>query len=448
MKEKKEPQALSVENHQRQGRSAKRAAVAQFNETVQKKQRGKKKAVRALNKENVELIEVESSEDEIISSVKKRSRNTISSDEETKISGKPERKRKRRKLKLESEEEKCSSNEEDDNEVPEARRRIKRVVDSSDEDTENIPTPAKERKKKLENLVNRINKKKGDRFDFFEEASSRDEQSFDEDNLPMFEHEEFPPSDTDVKKKTKNKIEDSSSEEYDEDFIDDDEINENVEEEEEIESEEGNESGSDSRDDHEKDSDGSSDEEDYSDPFLSRQPARFNIQEELKKINQCLSRNTKEDKQNKKKYKTEMGKYQFQVRKPERNRAAMVDEKERYKRNLKVAKFDAGLKESRNLNKDDEEYFESQEANLYGVQALIFPHTMKRSNYNGRCEATGCGKEFIKSESKIVGATFLDHFNCKFMKKETRFGKEAYYWICREHMTSDDKSSDSESDQE
>ena len=53
-----------------------------------------------------------------------------------------------------------------------------------------------------------------------------------------------------------------------------------------------------------------------------------------------------------------MGKYQFQVQKPERNRAAMVDEKVRYKRNLKVAKFDAGLKESRNLDKDDEEYFE------------------------------------------------------------------------------------------
>ena len=46
----------------------------------------------------------------------------------------------------------------DDQEVPEGRRRIKRVLDSSDEDSGNVETPAKERKKKLENLVNRINK--------------------------------------------------------------------------------------------------------------------------------------------------------------------------------------------------------------------------------------------------------------------------------------------------
>merc|ERR1712200_115537 len=130
----------------------------------------------------------------------------------------------------------------------------------------------------------------------------------------------------------------------------------------------------------------------------------------------------------------------------ERNRAALVDEKVRYKRNLKVAKFDAGLKESRNLDKDDEEYFENHETNLFGHQAQIFPHTKKRSKYDGHCEAIGCGKEFIKSESKIVGAKFLDGFSAMFTKKQTRFGKEGYYWICRDHMLRDDKSSDSESD--
>ena len=62
-----------------------------------------------------------------------------------------------------------------------------------------------------------------------------------------------------------------------------------------------------------------------------------------------------------------MGKYQFQVLKPERNRAALVDEKVRYKRNLEVAKFDAGLKESRNLDKDDEEYFDKQVGFLFKV---------------------------------------------------------------------------------
>ena len=65
---------------------AKKAAFAQFNETVRKKKRNKDKSDSSINKENFQTKEAESSDDEVISSVKKRNRNTISSDEEVKVS--------------------------------------------------------------------------------------------------------------------------------------------------------------------------------------------------------------------------------------------------------------------------------------------------------------------------------------------------------------------------
>jgi len=178
-------------------------------------------------------------------------------------------------------------------------------------------------------------------------------------------------------------------------------------------------------------------------PYLDRASLGEDIMQSFSKTIKSLSKDTEDDKQNKKKYKEEMGKYQLAIR-SSKNKAALTDEKVRYKRNMKLARFDKGLKEDRNLDVKDDEFHNTQEVCLYGERIQIYPHSKRRAKRNGHCELTGCGRTFSADESKIVGAKVWDCFNLMFMKKRTRFDKEAYYWICREHMLNDQDSTDSD----
>jgi len=319
-------------------------------------------------------------------------------------------------------------------------------------------TPKEKKKQLMKDMIDRLNKKKcRQKLAYFDdEASSQhesdldqeeeglysdEETEVDEDNLPMFKHEEYPPEVDKNDEDNEMNSEDNSDEDSEDDgFI----VSDGAEEESGEEGDSGEEDG------REDGAESDSSENEYFNPYLEKDfkvNKRINVAREMAMITQTFSKNTKHDKQNKKKYKDQMGKYQFCVR-SNKNRALDVDEKTRYKRNLKVVKFDSGLKEMRNMEKDDKEFFDVQETCLYGTQVQMFPHTKKRSTRKkGHCDLPGCGKGLVKDEDKVVGAKFFDPFNCKFMKHTMNtFGKEAYYWICREHMLEDRDTSDSDSD--
>ncbi len=152
--------------------------------------------------------------------------------------------------------------------------------------------------------------------------SDEHESDVDEDNLPMFEHEDAPPEmDYD------EPISEAPSDSEEDDFI--------VDDEEEMESE--------NFEEQDKSAGNTTDEDSsqlgYMNPYLPHREkfGKLDVARSMKEIVQSLSKTTKEDKQNKKRYKAEMGKYQFSVR-SKRNKAQYVDEKTRYKRNLVVAR--------------------------------------------------------------------------------------------------------------
>jgi len=311
-------------------------------------------------------------------------------------------------------------------------------------------TPKEKKKKLMKEMINRLNKKKcRQKLAYFDdEASSQHESDLDEEeelfsdedmevdeeNLPMFENEEFPPEVGKSGKKEEIDSEEESESEDDGFIVDDDSESEEDDEREEGTGQSESCSGT-----------------EHINPYLEGPvraiSARTNVAREMAMITQSLSRTTQQDKQNKKKFKAELGKYQFSVH-SSKNRALEVDEKTRYKKNLIAVKLDCGLKEMRNIEKDDKDFFDAQETCLYGTQVQIFPHTKKRSTRKkGRCDLSGCRKGLTKDEDKVVGAKFFDPINCMYMKNQTNgFGKMAYYWICRQHMLEDMDSSDSESD--
>jgi len=343
--------------------------------------------------------------------------------------------------------------------VNNAQGRIRRCLDSSDEeDCPEDATPKADRINKLKEMANKLKQKKSRKsLAFFDDEAENEHESDDseqedsldvtedsDEDLPMFEHEDELPDSEDEKRKKKlreqtTEEEESEADSDDNDFLDDDEEQDNEEaviedaEEEEEESDE---------DDRNEES-----EEDIShmNPYLDRAELKEDLMQSFSKSINSLSKNTAEDKQNKKKYKEEIGKYQLAIR-SKKNKAAFTDTKVRYKRNMKLARFDKGLKDDRNLDVKDDEFHNTQEVGLYGERVQIFPHSKMRSKRNGNCELTGCGRAFIAVESKIVGAKIYDPFNLMYMKKRTRFDKEAYYWICRHHMQDDEETDSDDSD--
>lgn len=144
-----------------------------------------------------------------------------------------------------------------------------------------------------------------------------------EENLPMFKHEEKPP-DSDM------------SSEDDNDFINDDE---SIDE------------SSDSK--SEKDSViVSEDSNSYMNPYMER-----NNEFEREDIMKILSKSTEKDRNNQKSYENEIGKYQLQIHST-KNRAHSenrwhVSEQQRYDRIMGATLHDEALKEERNIENGD-----------------------------------------------------------------------------------------------
>jgi len=181
----------------------------------------------------------------------------------------------------------------------------------------------------------------------------------------------------------------------------------------------------DSEDDESSESSG--EEIDYGNPYMQMDHALENAN-----IIDLLSKNTDKDKKNAKKYRKEMGKYQYAVH-SDRNKAAQVSNRARFAANMGTVKADRGFKAERNLDIKDSEYHDYQESCLFGERVRIFPHTKKYSKYKSRCALRGCGEPFSVGETRIIGVTKFSDINFQFMKKVNNFGKEGFYYICERH---------------
>jgi len=174
-------------------------------------------------------------------------------------------------------------------------------------------------------------------------------------------------------------------------------------------------------------SESSGEEIDYGNPYMQMDHAIENTN-----IIDLLSKNTDKDKKNAKKYKKEMGKYQYAVH-SDRNKAAQVSNRVRFAANMGTVKADRGFKAERNLDIKDSEYHDYQESCLFGERVRIFPHTKKYSKYKSKCALRGCGEPFSVGETRIIGVTKFSDINFQFMKKVNNFGKESFYYICERH---------------
>merc|ERR1719186_1475951 len=456
---------------------------------------GKKKQV--LEVENKVQNNVESSDDEGPTPMKKRMLRPVSSDSEVEEPKSINRKMRKRKV-------------ENDNLVESSKKRkILRCADSSDEENvenSSVSTPKAERINKLQEMRKKIQAKKKVVYDSSNEESSEEDQEWlveDEDKLPVWENEEAPPEEkleevddedlsdfivedddkdpeelgdqegsTDedkpkIKKKSKVKETDkvvdteglSEAEEkleksrkgkkskklrnknkpksFKEDkesgsFQEDDEsaegeTDDSSDEEQPKKRGKAKERNLSSGTDEEND-DSSEEETDYANPYM-----QMDREMEGANILDVLSKNTDNDKKNAKKYKKEMGKYQYAVHSA-KNRAAQVSKKARFAKNMENAKFDKGFKADRNLDIKDSEYYDYVETSLYGESVRIFPHTKRFSKYTNRCALRGCGEPFSIGETKIIGVTKFCDINFQYMKKLNNFGKESFYYVCGHHL--------------
>lgn len=315
------------------------------------------------------------------------------------------------------------------------KRKILAPLDSSDEENVdvNIRTPKHERIKKLQQMSKNVQAKKG----LYVSSEDDAEDSDDEEDLPMFQHEEELPEEA---LKSENVNEDSDLE----DFVVDDDVVE-VEDESDEACDEGEEEeavSTDSESDNnqrkskrlqtqsrklktkkktkksktrtEEEEDDEDEEEeddyDYANPYVEMDDAM-----ESSDIIDILSKNTAKDKKNAKLYKKEMGKYQFSVR-SENNKAAKLSKKARFAINMDQVKTDRGFKVERNLDVKDDEFYDYVERTLFGERLRIFPHTKRYTRYNTRCALIGCGEKLRTGESRVIGATkFRFLFNFSFL---------------------------------
>jgi len=340
------------------------------------------------------------------------------------------------------------------------KKKIRRCAESSDE--ENLEpeskvamTPKAARELKLKELKRRVQAKKG-LYNSSEEDDVDEEEpglnSEDEDNLPMFENEEELPEEA---------LSSPADEGQDQSDLDDFVVNDDVVEMDE--NAEGN-----SEDDSSGDDDSTSKSKSKTKPKKRKQKQKKNGDEEAStdddydyanpykamddkfekaNIMDILSKNTAKDKKNAKMYKKEMGKYQFAVN-SDRNMAAKISKQARFAMNMDKVKTDRGFKAERNLDCKDEDYHDYVETSLYGEAVRIYPHTKKTSKYSAKCALNGCSDFFSAGESRIVGATKFSDINFMYLKKEGRFGKESYYYICYKHLPEDYSSDEYQSDVE
>ena len=134
----------------------------------------------------------------------------------------------------------------------------------------------------------------------------------------------------------------------------------------------------------------------------------------------------------------EHGNYQLQIHK-ESNPGLHLSPAKRLRRNLRIAKFDQGLKEDRGIEIFDPEYHEkTKEISCHGAKIKVLLNKRMKSNYEGHCALENCGAKYSKGD-KIIGAKF---FKCGQFRLNDE-GK--LYWICYSHYANFE-SSDSKSD--
>ena len=315
------------------------------------------------------------------------------------------------------------------------KRKILAPLDSSDEENVdvNIRTPKHERIKKLQQMSKNVQAKKG----LYVSSEDDAEDSDDEEDLPMFQHEEELPEEA---LKSENVNEDSDLEDFvvDDDVVEvedeSDEASDVGEEEEAVSTDSESDNNqrkskrlqtqsrklktkkktkkSKTRTEEEEDDEDEEEEDDYdyANPYVEMDDAM-----ESSDIIDILSKNTAKDKKNAKLYKKEMGKYQFSVR-SENNKAAKLSKKARFAINMDQVKTDRGFKVERNLDVKDDEFYDYVERTLFGERLRIFPHTKRYTRYNTRCALIGCGEKLRTGESRVIGATkFRFLFNFSFL---------------------------------
>jgi len=445
-------------------------------ETSEMGKKGKKRQVLQGQEAQAEV-----SSDEGPTPMKKRMLRPVSSDSE--VEEPPSNKREMRKRKVER----------DDISQSSKKRKMLRCADSSDEENvenSSVSTPKAERVNKLEEMRKKIQAKKKVIYDSSNEESSdgQDWLEEDEESLPMWANEEAPPEDKlddsensdlgdfivndedenmDEKplklKKTEKLVQDNDNERESKHELSDAEeklrkrkkrkqsgllnkgesspksegMNSSENEEQALEESSEEEKPKVKKkakkkkaviDDDEEGSDSSEEETDYANPYMlmDRDMEDANILD-------LLSKNTDKDKKNAKKYKKEMGKYQYAVH-SDKNRAAKVSKKARFASNMETVKADKGFKAERNLDIKDAEYHDYKETCLYGERIRIFPHTRRYSKYASRCALRGCGEPFSVGETRIIGITKFCDINFRFMKKLNNFGKESFYYVCAHHL--------------
>jgi len=326
------------------------------------------------------------------------------------------------------------------------KKKILRCADSSDDnEVASTLTPKQERLKKLHEMKKRVTAKKLHLHSSSGSEASSDEALSDE-NLPMWKHEEtLPPEE--VEKKSDCDLSDFV---VDDSCEGSDDIKENdlSEAEVKLEEMEGKRKKSKKKrtkktpkkvqSANDEDVTASSEEEpDYGNPYMQR-----NDLMETANIMDVLSKNTDKDKRNAKKYKREMGKYQYAVH-SDKNKAANLSNKARFAKNMECVKSDRGFKVERNLDVKDEDYYEYKETCLYGERIRLYPHTKRFAKYNSKCAFRGCGKIITMGESRIVGITKFCDVNLKFMKKLNNFGNESFYYVCASHLPKSESGSES-----
>merc|ERR1719288_272328 len=209
--------------------------------------------------------------------------------------------------------------------------------DDENEDSKTTPSKIQMQRKRLENLCKKKRCKERPSRRLRQDSRSSQKSETDENNtdidikplyteeqeLPMFKHEEKPP-DSDM------------SSEDDNDFIDDDE-------------------SIDGSSDSESEVDSvivSEDSNSYINPYMER-----NNEFEREDIMKILSKSTEKDRNNQKSYENEIGKYQLQIHST-KNRAHFenrwhVSEQQRYDRIMGATLHDEALKEERNIEHGD-----------------------------------------------------------------------------------------------
>ena len=146
-----------------------------------------------------------------------------------------------------------------------------------------------------------------------------------------------------------------------------------------------------------------------------------------------------QDELNKENYMEEHGKYQLEIHK-DTNPGLHLSPEKRLRRNLRIAKFDQGLKDDRGIEKFDPEYYEeTKEISCFGVKIKVILNQKRKSKYEGKCALKSCEENYSKGD-KIIGVKLFTRGQFRLNDR----GKP--YWICYSHYVNFESSDESFTD--